>query len=221
MKKPGAIWTLPEPAVDVEGRQADRLLDVLADDDAVVEQVAILEERVLVDPVALARARLRVRVDDGGVVLTVAELLLTDQEHVVFAAVLQLVRLDARVALRAARLMRVMIAAESVIALVTFAHEDAKLPATRLAAALPNSTRSALSVTQVLRCAAVAASNRMPLTRWPAAEPRPAGCRFGRQRIERVHHLEDLQLLAPVGQERLGLRPQVDRGLVLLGLVDE
>jgi hypothetical protein len=54
--------------------------------------------------------------------------------------------------------------------------DDAKLPATRFAV-LPDPIRirSALSVIQVLRWAAVAASNRMPLTAWPAAEPRPAG----------------------------------------------
>src|SRR5258708_21490652 len=65
--------------------------------------------------------------------------------------------------------------------LVIFAIDAAKLPADRLALLDPINTRSALSVIQVSRCAAVAASNKMPLTRWPFAELRPAGAaEFGR-----------------------------------------
>jgi len=73
------------------------------------------------------------------------------------------------------RFMRSTSAPESVMPVVMLVIDEAKLPATRLAFDEPISTRSALSVSHVLRWVAVAASNRMPLTRWPADEPRPAG----------------------------------------------
>jgi hypothetical protein len=76
----------------------------------------------------------------------------------------------------AERFIRLTSAPDNVMAPVMLAIEAAKLPATRFAV-LPDPIRmrSALSVIQVLRWAAVAASNKMPLTRWPSAEPRPAG----------------------------------------------
>jgi hypothetical protein len=100
----------------------------------------------------------------------------------------------------ASRLALLRVEAESVMPAVMFAHEDAKLPATRLPCAPPNRTRSALSVSQVLRCAAVAASNRMPLTRWPADEPRPDGA-----------DSDGIALKASMVSSRMSSLPQSDR----------
>src|ERR1700761_3580413 len=75
----------------------------------------------------------------------------------------------------ARRLALVSVAADSVMPDVMLAIDDAQLPATRLPCAPPNRMRSALSVVQVFFWAAVAASRRAPLTRWPLLEPRPAG----------------------------------------------
>ena len=59
-------------------------------------------------------------------------------------------------------------------------------------------------MSQSFFCAAVAASNRMPLTRWPpvrlVAEIDRRG--FARNRVEREHDLVPQQTVLPFGQQR-------------------
>src|SRR6185312_16549021 len=59
----------------VVNRQPDIDLRYFPNDDAVVDQIAVLEERVLIHSIAFTGSRLRVGIDDGGIVLQVAELI--------------------------------------------------------------------------------------------------------------------------------------------------
>ena len=132
-------------------RQTDIHFRNFPDDDAVVEQIAVLEERIFVQPIAFTRASLRVGCDDGRIRLQITEAIRPGEQHEIFATVLQLVRPNTRVGFLWPAVSFCGSVADNVIADVTLAAELAQFPATRLPCAPPNRMRSALSVVQVLR----------------------------------------------------------------------